>query len=48
VSGQVVDQVLLAQAIVNNKKWYMSQADLWTELGDEYHLAGKNLLKGNR
>jgi hypothetical protein len=31
---------------VNTKKWYRRKADLWVELGDEYHSAGKNLLKG--
>jgi hypothetical protein len=32
--------------LVNTKKWYRRKADLWAELGDEYHSAGKNLLKG--
>jgi hypothetical protein len=32
--------------IVNNKKWCRRKADLWAELGDEYHSAGKKLLKG--
>jgi hypothetical protein len=31
---------------VNTKKWYRRKADLWAELGDKYHSAGKNLLKG--
>jgi hypothetical protein len=34
------------QQSVNTKKWYRRKADLWAELGDEYHSAGKNLLKG--
>jgi hypothetical protein len=29
---------------VNTKKWYREEADLWAELGDEYHSARKNLL----
>jgi hypothetical protein len=37
----------LANAIiVNTKKWYGRKDDLWAELGDKYHSAGKNLLKG--
>jgi hypothetical protein len=32
--------------VVNTKKWYRRKADLWVELGDEYHSAWKNLLKG--
>jgi hypothetical protein len=31
---------------VNTKKWYRRKVDLWAKLGDEYHSAGKNLLKG--
>jgi hypothetical protein len=26
---------------VNTKKWYRRKAELWSELGDEYHSAGK-------
>jgi hypothetical protein len=26
---------------VNTKKWYRRKADLWADLGDEYHSAGK-------
>jgi hypothetical protein len=26
---------------VNTKKWYRGKADLWAELGDKYHSAGK-------
>jgi hypothetical protein len=33
-------------ASVSTKKWYRRKADLWAELGDEYHSARKNLLKG--
>jgi hypothetical protein len=32
--------------LVNTKKRYRRKADLWAELGDKYHSAGKNLLKG--
>jgi hypothetical protein len=36
----------LCIACVNTKKWYRRKVDLWAELGDEYHSARKNLLKG--
>jgi hypothetical protein len=31
----------LQTGLVNTKKWYMRKADLWAELDDEYHSAGK-------
>jgi hypothetical protein len=31
---------------VNTKKWYKRKTDLWAELGDKYHSAGKSFLKG--
>jgi hypothetical protein len=37
-----VEQLLrLCITCVNTKKWYRRKADLWAELGDEYHSAGK-------
>jgi hypothetical protein len=33
---------------VNTKKWYWRKADLWAELGDEYHSAGKRSPQMNR
>jgi hypothetical protein len=32
--------------IVDTKKWYRRKVDLWAELGDKCHSAGKSLLKG--
>jgi hypothetical protein len=31
---------------VNTKKWYRKEADLWAELGNEYHSARKDLFRG--
>jgi hypothetical protein len=31
----------VAKLRVNTKKWYRRKADLWAEIGDEYHSAGK-------
>jgi hypothetical protein len=32
--------------VVNTKKWYRRKAEVWAELGDKYHSARQNLLKG--
>jgi hypothetical protein len=32
--------------LVNTRKWYRRKADLWAELGNKYHSARENLLKG--
>jgi hypothetical protein len=34
-------------AVVNTIKWYRRKADLWAELGDEYHSVEKISSKGS-
>jgi hypothetical protein len=45
LGGKVLLLIFLEE-VVETKKWYRRKADLWAELSDEYHSAGKKLLKG--
>jgi hypothetical protein len=45
VAAAEENPTLVVEESVNTKKWYRRKTDLWAELGDKYHSAGKVSLK---